>query len=112
MPSAAITVPTQVIDKIKKHAFSGGGATLEDHKANGGNPDVDVPYQYLTFFHEDDEYLKKLYDGYKAGTVMTGEMKQALIDCVNPLLAEQKKRNDAITPDILRQFMSVRRLEW
>lgn len=35
---------------------------MEEHKANGGNPDVDVSYQYLSFFLEDDEELKRIYD--------------------------------------------------
>lgn len=54
--------PKQIKNKINKHAFSGGGATLEEHKANGGNPDVDVAYQYLSFFMEDDEQLQKIYN--------------------------------------------------
>ena len=41
--------------KINSFAFSGGGATLEEHKTNGANLDVDVPYQYLKFFLESDE---------------------------------------------------------
>lgn len=31
-------------NKVNKYAFSGGGATIEEHKANGANLDVDVPY--------------------------------------------------------------------
>ena len=35
-------------EKVMKHCFSGGGGngTLEDHKKFGGNPDVDIAYQY------------------------------------------------------------------
>lgn len=42
--------PKEVKRKIVKYAFSGGGATIEEHKEKGGNPDVDVSYQWLTFF--------------------------------------------------------------
>ena len=35
---------------------------MEEHRANGGNPDVDVSYQYLSFFLDDDEELKRIYD--------------------------------------------------
>jgi tryptophanyl-tRNA synthetase len=38
-----------------RHAFSGGQETLEEHREKGGNPDVDVAYQYLQFLMEDDE---------------------------------------------------------
>lgn len=44
-------------NKVNKYAFSGGGATIEEHKANGANLDVDVPYQWLRFYLEDDEKL-------------------------------------------------------
>jgi tryptophanyl-tRNA synthetase len=46
--------------QVNKYAFSGGGATVEEHKEKGGNCDVDISYQYLTFFLEDEEKLKKI----------------------------------------------------
>lgn len=50
----------QIKNKINKYAFSGGGATVEEHKEKGGNCDVDIAYQYLTFFLEDDEKLEQI----------------------------------------------------
>ncbi|KAG8410803.1 tryptophan--tRNA ligase [Metarhizium acridum] len=44
--------PKQILKKITKYAFSGGQETLEDHRAKGGDPEVDVSYQYLRFFLE------------------------------------------------------------
>ena len=52
--------PAQIKNKINKHGFSGGQETLEEHRRLGGNPDVDVSYQYLSFFLDDDEELEKL----------------------------------------------------
>ena len=52
--------PKQIKNKINKYAFSGGGATVEEHKEKGGNCDVDISYQYLTFFLEDDEKLEQI----------------------------------------------------
>lgn len=46
--------------QINKHAFSGGKATIEEHRALGGDCSVDIAYQYLTFFLEDDEQLEKI----------------------------------------------------
>ena len=40
-----------------KCAFSGGRDTIEEHRKLGGNTLVDVSYQYLTFFLNDDEKL-------------------------------------------------------
>ncbi len=47
--------PNQIKNKVNKHAFSGGRETAEEQRELGGNPDVDVAYQYLQFFMEDDE---------------------------------------------------------
>lgn len=44
--------PKQILNKMNKYAFSGGQETLELHRELGGNPDVDVAYQYLRFFLE------------------------------------------------------------
>ena len=44
--------PKQITNKMNKYAFSGGQETLELHRELGGNPDVDVAYQYLRFFLE------------------------------------------------------------
>ena len=52
--------PKQIKNKINKHAFSGGGKDEKEHREKGGNCDVDISYQYLTFFLEDDEKLAKL----------------------------------------------------
>ena len=47
--------------QINRYAFSGGGDTKELHAKYGGNPDVDVAYQYLTMFLDDDEELATIY---------------------------------------------------
>ena len=65
----------QVKDKINKYAFSGGQETVELHRELGGNPDVDVAYQYLNFFMDDDEELERIRVEYKAGRMLTGEIK-------------------------------------
>lgn len=82
--------------KVNKYAFSGGQATLEEHRKLGGNPDVDVSYQWLTFFEEDDNKLKQIYADYKSGKLLSGELKKILIDTLNAFLeVHQKKREDA-----------------
>ena len=54
--------PNQIKNKINKYGFSGGRETEEAHRKYGGNPDVDVSYQYLSFFLEDDEELRTIND--------------------------------------------------
>lgn len=47
--------PKQIKDKVNKYAFSGGQVSAEEQREKGGNPDIDVSYQYLQFFMDDDE---------------------------------------------------------
>ena len=83
--------------KINKYAFSGGQPDIEEHRKKGGNPDIDVSYQYLRiFFEPDDNKLKQIYDDYKSGKMLTGELKTILIEKINQFLkVHQEKREKA-----------------
>jgi len=82
--------------KINKYAFSGGKDTVKEHRKEGGNPDIDVAYQWLTFFEEDDKKLENIYNDYKSGKLLSGELKQILIDKLNTFLKKhQEKREKA-----------------
>lgn len=52
--------PNQIKTKINKHGFSGGRETEDEHRRLGGDTEVDVAYQYLTFFLDDDDELERL----------------------------------------------------
>jgi tryptophanyl-tRNA synthetase len=84
--------PKTVRKKINKYAFSGGRDTVEEHRKLGGNPDIDVAYQWLTFFEEDDDLLKSIYADYKSGKLLSGALKMILIDKLNEFLAAHQKR--------------------
>lgn len=87
--------PEVVKKKINKYAFSGGQPTVEDHRKLGGNPDIDVSYQYLRiFFEPDDKKLKQIYDDYKSGKLLTGELKAILIEKVNEFLKGHQERRE------------------
>lgn len=86
--------PEEVENKVKKYAFSGGQVSVKEHREKGGNPDIDVSYQWLTFFEEDDNKLKKIYEDYKSGAMLTGELKQILIDKLNKFLKTHQKNRE------------------
>ena len=88
--------PKEVEKKIK-NSFSGGKETLSEHKKKGGNPDIDVSFQYLRMlFEPDDKKLGKIYNDYKSGKLLTSELKDILIKKINAFLKEhQKKREKA-----------------
>ncbi len=94
---ALTETPKAAAKKINKYAFSGGQATVEEHREKGGNPDIDVPFQMLKYGLEpDDKRLQEIYDGYKSGKLLTGELKQILIEKISKFLEEhQKKREEA-----------------
>ncbi|XP_062591645.1 tryptophan--tRNA ligase, cytoplasmic-like [Saccostrea cucullata] len=102
----------EIKDKINKYAFSGGGATVEEHKTKGGNCEVDVSYQYLTFFMEDDQRLEEIRMAYTSGELMTGSLKKELIDILQKMVGEHRQRREAVTDEIVRQFMKPRKLKY
>jgi tryptophanyl-tRNA synthetase len=101
--SAILTTdsPKEVEMKIKKYAFSGGRDTLEEHRKKGGNPDVDVSFQYLKMlFEPDDKKLQKIYDDYKSGKMLTSELKEILIKKINAFLKEHQKKREKAKKEI------------
>ena len=97
--------PNVVKKKINKYAFSGGQPDIEQHRKMGGNPDIDVSFQYLRiFFEPDDNKLKSIYEDYRSGKLLTGELKAILIEKINSFLAvHQEKREKA--KDQIDQFL-------
>ena len=80
------------IEKKIKSSFSGGQATVEEHRAKGGNPDIDVAYQYLRyFFEEDDKELDNIREEYISGKLLTGEIKSI---CVEKATSWMKKHHE------------------
>lgn len=82
-----------VKNKVNKYAFSGGQATIEEHRAKGGNTEIDVCFQYLKiFFEEDDKKLEEIKAKYESGEMLSGELKKYTIDKINEFLKEHQKR--------------------
>jgi len=90
----ALTDNSKTVEtKINKYAFSGGQPTTAEHKKLGGNPDVDVSFEYLKYmFEENDEVLNEIYEDYKSGKLLTGELKQLTIIKINEFLRQHQKR--------------------
>lgn len=101
----------QVKDKINKHAFSGGGATKEEHLTLGGNVDVDVPIQWLSFFFEDDEVLETLKKDYSLGRVMTGDVKKLLITTLWDIVKSHQEARRKVTDADVLMYTSVRSMQ-
>jgi len=95
----------EIKTKINKYAFSGGQATLEEHRKLGGNPDVDVSFQYLKFFFEpSDEKLSKLEKDYRSGKLLTGELKKYTIEKIQEFLKEHQKNREKVKNEVKKLF--------
>jgi len=101
-----------VKNKINKHAFSGGQETLELHKELGGNPDIDVAYQYLTYFEDDDEKLVKFAEEYRKGEMLTGDMKKECIGMMSKYVKKFQEARAKVSDETLEEFLLPRKLEW
>ncbi|KAF8415895.1 hypothetical protein L210DRAFT_3512055 [Boletus edulis BED1] len=101
--------PNQIKNKINKHGFSGGRETEEEHRKYGGNPEVDVAYQYLGFFLDDDEELRTLGEDYRAGRLLTGQLKAKCIQMLQAFVKDFQERKAKITEADVDAFMDATR---
>jgi tryptophanyl-tRNA synthetase len=104
--------PKMVAKKINRHAFSGGMATAEEQRVKGANLEVDVAYQYLRFFLEDDDKLEEIGRDYSMGKLLTGDVKKILIDTLVPMIQTHQEARAAVSDELICEFMSVRPLEF
>ncbi|ELZ98075.1 tryptophanyl-tRNA ligase [Haloferax mucosum ATCC BAA-1512] len=88
-----------VFDKIRTHAYSGGQTSLEEHRKKGGNPEVDVSYQFLYyFFEESDEQVERLAREYQQGSLLSGELKEMAAENIANFLEAHQERRRALGP--------------
>ncbi|KAJ3126083.1 tryptophan--tRNA ligase [Nowakowskiella sp. JEL0407] len=107
-PNSAIYLtdtPAQIKNKINRYAFSGGQDTAELHALHGGNTEVDVSFQYLRFFMDDDEELADIERRYKSGELSTGNLKKRCIEVVQELVGKVQERRKTVTDEELKKFM-------
>jgi len=96
--------PEDAAKKVRKYAFSGGRDTIDEHRRHGGNPDIDVSYQWLRVFEEDDKLLKTIYDDYRSGALLSGELKNLLIARLSTFLTVHQKNRES-AHKILSKFV-------
>ncbi|KAF2704702.1 tryptophanyl-tRNA synthetase-like protein [Pleomassaria siparia CBS 279.74] len=114
-PNSAIYMndtDNQIKKKVNQHAFSGGQETLELHRELGGNPDIDVPYQYLSYFEDDDEKLAKFAEDYRKGEMLTGDMKKECVTIMTAYVTKFKEARAKVTDEVLDSYLKPRKLEW
>ena len=109
-PNYAIFVTdseSTVRKKINRYAFSGGKTSVEEHKKFGGDPDIDVSYQWLRImFEPDDSKLNKIREDYISGSLLSGELKAILIEKVNKFLKRHQELREKAKDKLPRYLTS------
>ncbi len=97
-PSILLTDdPTTVREKIMSHAYSGGRSNIQEHREHGGNPDIDVPFQYLRYFFEpDDTRLETIERKYRSGDLLSGELKELTASKIAEFLETHQARKSIL----------------
>jgi tryptophanyl-tRNA synthetase len=105
--------PDDIERKVKEHAFSGGQETKKLQEELGANLEVDVSYQWLRFFMDDDEELERIGREYGSGSGeywSTGNVKERLIEILKELVAAHQTRRAQVTEDDVKAWMTERNI--
>ena len=105
--------PDEIESKIRTHAFSGGQETGKLQREKGANIEIDVSYQWLTFFLDDDNKLKDIGDSYSSGQGdywATGLVKKELIEILKGIVSSHQERREKVTDEVVEEWMKIRPL--
>jgi tryptophanyl-tRNA synthetase len=106
-PSIRLTDDRETVrKKVLEHAYSGGRSDVEAHREHGGDPEVDVAYQLLFyFFEEDDAELERIAADYRSGELLSGELKLHAADRIADFLeAHQERRPDGPISEVVEPY--------
>ncbi len=78
--------------KLMKYAFSGGKDTVEDQRKYGANPEIDFAFNMYRMLSEDHGATRKVYEEYKSGKMLSGEMKELAASTISRYLHELQAR--------------------
>lgn len=86
----------QVRRKLMKYAFSGGRDTLEEQRKYGANPDIDFAFLEYSFLEEDQNRVDKVYQEYKSGKILSGEMKEMAAEKISDFLDSLRTKKEGM----------------
>mmetsp|Transcript_2078 Transcript_2078/g.4496 ORF Transcript_2078/g.4496 Transcript_2078/m.4496 type:complete len:763 (+) Transcript_2078:136-2424(+) len=113
-PNSAVFLtdgPDDIERKINQYAFSGGQKDKKLQEEHGANLEVDVSYQWLRFFCEDDDELERIGNEYESGSGefwSTSVVKAKLISILQEMVAEHQGRRKDVTDEVIKEWMAER----
>lgn len=95
----------KTIKKKIGNAFTGGCASVEEQKEQGGDPEICSVFQYLYYIFEDDEEkLEERKSQCLSGELLCGYCKQYLAEKVTVFLQAHQERREAAR-EIIEEYM-------
>lgn len=91
----------KAIRKTINKALSGGQETVELHRELGGDPDKDVACFYLEKYFLSEEETSQLYADYRAGKLLSGEVKKMLADHVVDYVKDFQEKLETISDELV-----------
>jgi tryptophanyl-tRNA synthetase len=88
-------------------AFSGGQASVEEHRRLGGNPDVDMAFFYLKSYFLSSEEAEEIAKKYRSGEILSGEMKNMLFEKVMERVSNLKAAYEKVTEKEIEKSVMV-----
>ena len=110
IPPIFLSDSINTIQKKIKGSFSGGQDTKELQQKYGGNLEIDVAYQYLLFFLDDDIKLKNIAQEYSSGKMLTSEIKNILCDIITNFITNHQTEKNKITQENIKHYFNRNRL--
>lgn len=74
--------------------FLGGRDTLEEQRKYGANPDIDFAFLEYSFLEEDQGKVDKVYQEYKSGKILSGEMKEIAAEKISDFLESLRTKKE------------------
>src|SRR3989338_2257241 len=102
-PDSCIELPEDLTSVKKKimRAFTGGRATLEEHRRLGAEVEKCMVFELLKqHLVEDDKELDKIYQEYKSGKMTSGEIKQLCYEKMEKFLNNFVKNIDKARKEV------------
>eukprot|EP01147_Barroeca_monosierra_P006515 gene6515-7503_t len=95
-------------NKVFKYAFSGAPNTLKEYHEKGADLDLDISYQYLRFFMEDDSRLQEIGKAYSEGNpqMSTAKVKEELTSVLQKIVADHQHRRAQVSDEDIAKFTS------
>lgn len=72
-------------------AFSGGRSSIDEHRALGGVPEIDVAYIYLKYLFLEPKEAEDVGEEYRSGRLLSGELKDMLCEKMLERIGRLKK---------------------